>query len=482
MKIKRFEASSMSDALRMVKKEFGDDAVILSAKTVRKSNHLFGGKRKQMVVVTAAIDRTVHSTGGVAPSGMRHVENLAGKCLDSEGFGTESRTGSIHDISPITRTGQKKLRSKFYQYAQESCRDESREAESIKEFYSHLLEQGVAPAIARDWDSQASQLVSAEGEDDGETAIHDALSQVIAAQGVVSTPQFSGTGAGETQRVMVLVGGSGVGKTTTAAKLAAVAKMQSQPAAVISLDNYRIAGTVELERYAKIIGFRLETAHDGGELSEILERLRDVALIIVDTPGMALTDTPIRACIEDMIKAIPHPEIHLLLSAAWHDRVLTNAVEFFRPLGVNRLLFTQLDWVAGWGHLANTAVRSGLPISYWTDCAHVPEGIQSATANRLADMLYPQSKPNTAEMPITVVASPKDTSSGPAFLANRNSDIFHRSACRAVHRINNENIVRFKNESEAMAQMFKPCRMCCADLSVPKPLYELARRSIARSR
>lgn len=480
MKIKRFEASSMSDALRMVKKDFGDDAVILSAKTVKKSNRLFGAKSKPLVVVTAAIDRTPLLTGKSGAES--HGESVRReKFIDSRKVGDAGQTGMIHDITPITRTGQKKLRSKFIQYAQETGRDENYTAVGEKSLYDHLMEQNVTPEIAEQWDIQVSQLRDREMAYGDTPAIHDALSQVIAAQGIVA-PVLSGSR--DKQRVVVLVGGTGVGKTTMAAKLAAAARMQTQTAVVISLDNFRIAGTVELERYANIIGFQLQTANDADELSGILKQFQDAGLVIIDTPGMALSDTDIRARVDAALKAVPHAEIHLLLSAAWHFPAMQKALDFFKPLGVNRLLLTQLDWVSGRGCIANTAVHSGLPISYWSDGAHVPDSMQSATAERLAKLLYPTSETEEDTPPIAVITSRRegDRSDPEAFYANRNSDIFHRPTCRAVQRINNENIVMFKDESEAMAQMFKPCRMCCADLFVPKPLFELARTSIARSR
>jgi flagellar biosynthesis protein FlhF len=479
MKIKRFEASSMSDALRMVKKEFGDDAVILSAKTVKKSNRLFGGKAKPIVVVTAAIDRTPHLKGKIG-AGNHGPSVQAEEFSDSRDVGDAAQPGAIHDITPITRTGQKKLRSKFIQYAQETGRDENYVV-AEKSLYDHFVEQNLTPEIAEQWDMQVSQLVGREVAYNGTPATQDALSQVIAAQGIVAPAVC---GARDKQRVVVLVGGTGVGKTTMAAKLAAAAKMQAQSTLVVSLDNYRIAGTVELERYAGIIGFQLQSANGADELAGILKRFQDTELVVIDTPGMALTDADIRSRVDATLKAVPHAEIHLLLSAAWHFPALQNALDFFKPLGVNRLLFTQLDWVSGRGCMANTAVNSGLPISYWSDGAHVPDSMQIATAERLAKLLHPTSTAENDSMPITVIRSHRDgdLSNPEAFYANRNSDIFHRSTCRAVQRINNENIKMFNNESEAMAQMFKPCRMCCADLFVPKPLFELARTSVARSR
>lgn len=485
MKIKRFEASSMSDALRAVKKDFGDDAVILSAKTVKKSNRIFGGRRKTQVVVTAAIDREASASGGIAS----HPESLAENKTFS-GLEKIFNASQNNGFSPITRTGQKKLKSKFVRLASEIQRSESSASQSPeKSLFKRLTDQGLEETIARDWSRQVLQLLSTTEANYNENEERSALSQVIEAGNLAAPGHFSGPGSGteKNQRRIVLVGPSGSGKTTMAAKLAASFAMQSQSAAVLSLDNYRIAGTEELMRYARIIGFQFQAPAGPEEINAALTHCRDDDVIVVDTPGFGMHDSATLRQVADMVSQIDGAEVHLLLNAGIQHSVMEAMLGFFKPLGVVRLLFTHLEWVKDHGQLFNLAVNTGLPISYLSTTSEVPDGYQQATAGRLANLLLPAAfsaeKSATNDVSsVTVIRSAKEAASQGKYLANRNSDIFHRPDCRSVQRINDNNILVFENELDAMAQSYKPCRMCCHDLLVPKPITAMACRTNARGR
>jgi flagellar biosynthetic protein FlhF len=480
MKIKRFEASSMSDALRAVKKDFGDNAVILSAKTVKKSNRIFGGKRKTQVVVTAAIDREASVSGAMTAQPESSAENQT-----FTGMEKVSEASKNNGFVPITRTGQKKLKSKFVRLASEIQRSESVPSEPPeKSLFKRLTDQGLEETIARDWSRQVLQLLSTTEAKHDENEERSALSQVIEAGNLAAPGNFPGHGndAEKKQRRIVLVGPSGSGKTTMSAKLAASAAMQSQSAAVLSLDNYRIAGTEELMRYARIIGFQFQAPSGPEEINAALAHCRDDDVIIVDTPGFGMNDTATLQQVTDMVSQIDGAEVHLLLNAGVQHCVMAAMLDFFKPLGVVRLLFTHLDWVKDHGQLFNLAINTGLPISYLSTTSEVPDGFQQATAGRLVNLLLPAAfsaeKSTTNDgSSVTVIRSAKEAASHGKFLANRNSDIFHRPDCRSVQRINDNNILMFENELDAMAQSYKPCRMCCHDLLVPKPINAMAYRT-----
>jgi flagellar biosynthesis GTPase FlhF len=480
MKIKRFEASSMSDALRAVKKDFGDDAVILSAKTVKKSNRIFGGKRKSQVVVTAAIDREAAS--GIAGAGAAKPSSE----LADTSFDAISKSG----FAPITKTGQKKLKSKFVRFASEIQRQEPSPMSCGNTLHKCLRDQGLEDEIIDDWSRQVRHLISDSEENRDGDEERFALSQVINASHLADPGTLSGhsTGSGKRQRRIVLVGPSGSGKTTMAAKLAASAGMQSQSVAVLSLDHLRVAGTEELVRYARIIGFQFAAPSGAEEINNALDHCRDDDVIVVDTPGVDIRDTETLTHVSRMISQIENAEIHLLLNAGFQLFVMKTILDFFKPLGVARLVFTHLDWVKYNGHLFNMAIHAGLPVSYLADTSEVPDGFQPATAERMVNLLMPAATPTDEKgleknAPVTVIRSPNGISfSKDRFLANRNSDIFHRPDCRSVQRINDNNILVFENEMDAKAQSYKPCRMCCHDLLIPKPINAMGFRTTARGR
>lgn len=483
MKIKRFEAPNMAEALRMVRKEFGEEAVILSAKNVKKSGSLFGLKSVGQVVVTAAIDPT--AAKNATPEQLHALYDQAREESDRDPSqpGPKAAAGIeriLKQYTPITRTGQQKLQPKLNRWMEEaqqhniSASDVERQPSVYESLAKILTAQGLGKALATEMAAQAQELTSVEP-----AADHAALlAHLISAKGWLAPPS-------QKPRITVLVGPNGVGKTTMAAKLAARHLMRSgQRTALISLDDQRVAGTVELSRYADIMGLSFESAHDPDHLNRAMDRMGD-AYIVVDTPGLNPNEVARRDALARIIRGIGQAEVHLLFNAACQETVMTKSVELFKPLGIHCLLPTCLDWIDQVGPLLNIVVQAHLPIRYVSTSPQVPEGVRHLTAGDLATMLTTRQWPREeeAQPPALTVVQRRPAMTVPApYIANRNSDIFHDRDCKSVGRISNDNALVFKDAAEAMSQGFKPCRMCCASLLVHKPIDRLARNRYAGSR
>ncbi len=459
MKIKRFEAASMSDALRMIKKEFGEEAVILSAKNVKRSKNRMGNALSQKVVVTAAVDTTPLSVKSQIEQSVVSGQRDLAAFRDDGDQENNGKFNFLARFNPITRTGQRKLQSKFVRLA--STPKQTHKGPSAK---SQLISQGVADALAGEFEHKIASLVDADACDT--SALQTALSQVIQAKGIVANARALHK---DTARIVVLVGPSGVGKTTMVAKLAA-AQVKRMPGRVsfLSLDDQRVAGRAELERYARILGIPLQTADDPENLATLTAHWRDQQCVFVDTPGLGAEDSSRREHMRRMIANLYKPEVHLLLGADSQDGTMTKAIDFFKPVGVQRLGFARLDWAATMGGLVNQATAFDLPITYLSDTPKITQPIQVMTPDVLAALLLPN--PSKAFMG----RSTPYASDGIYYVANRNSDIFHQKTCKSVKRINNDNMVMFSDPAEALGQQFKPCRMCCDELHISKPIQRVA--------
>lgn len=468
MKIKRFEASGMPEALRNIKKEFGGDAVILSAKTIKKGRFL-GKKSSQRVVVTAALDRLPDimqkemgdsvQTGKASP---RTENQTASAGVFANGNSMLSR------FSPITKTGQKILKPKFVHLMTES--EEQKTSFSI---HQRLLDTGLSEEIASELDQQLRGLLQ---EQEAKTEdIKHALSQVIQVRNIVGTWQQIKS---ENQKCIAMVGPAGVGKTSAVAKMAAkMAMQQSTSVAIISMDNQRVAGTTELERFSKIIGVPFTTAFTVEAVKKVTAQLKSYKTTIIDTPGISADDPVQREKLRRMLSSIDHVDSHLLINATLDENAMARIIDYFKLLNPKNLLFTGLDWTVKYGHMMNQSEAHHLPIGYLSDSARIQDGLKTATAGMLAGLLLcdGQSEADDRDKQVTVIM-PSKVKNDQYYVANSNSDIFHFHECKSVRRINTDNMIVFKDAAEAMGQQFKPCRMCCSELmAAPKPIDRLAR-------
>lgn len=454
MKIKRFEADSMAEALRLIKKEFGEDAIILSAKSLKKGARFLGKKGSQQVVVTAAVDDVSNAqTLGNNKHVKKEYELGSGQEKKKKGGAFLSGDGIFKHFNPITKTGQKVLKPKIVQMM-----NETRQKDDL---YQHLIDKGLNEEIASEWNEQMRGLLPEENVNDKDKL--QALSQVIQVKGVTCSlpPQDKP----EKGRCIVLMGPSGSGKTTAAAKMAAkYALIYPDSVAIVSLDNQRVAGTVELERFAKIIEAPFYTAFKPADLQKVFSQLQSYSMIIVDTPGISLNAAIQREKLRRLTDSIDHAENILVINAAMQDKSMARAIDFFQPLNIKNLYFTCLDWTFDHGIMINQADRYNLHIGYISDTPKIADGLQIATSDNLSGMLLDvQGVDALSDDQITVIRK-NQTGKSNYYVANRNSDIFHFHDCKSVKRINTDNMIVFKNPAEAMGQQFKPCRMCCSEL------------------
>ncbi|MEX2176758.1 MAG: hypothetical protein WD872_20495 [Pirellulaceae bacterium] len=182
-------------------------------------------------------------------------------------------------------------------------------------------------------------------------------------------------------RTVALVGPTGVGKTTTIAKLAAGFQLQGQcRVGLITVDTYRIAAVEQLRTYAQILALPLEVVTTAHEMHAAAGRLADCDLILIDTAGRSPRDAQQLADLRALLAVAQPNEIHLVLSAVTAGGSLDAAAEAFVRVGASALVLTKLDEAAGVEWLPKFLERHRLPLSYTTHGQNVPDDIQAARA------------------------------------------------------------------------------------------------------
>ncbi len=196
----------------------------------------------------------------------------------------------------------------------------------------------------------------------------------------------AGAGAGQARpRVISLIGPTGVGKTTTVAKLAATCKLRhGRRVGLITSDTYRIAAVEQLRTYAGIIGLPIKVVMSPEEMSQAIADLGSMDVVIVDTAGRSQHDARRLDELKAFIAAAGPDETHLVLASTVGDTVMRRTAERFMPLGPDRCILTKLDEAVCTGQLAGLTGRIGLPLSFVTVGQEVPDDIEPARADRLA--------------------------------------------------------------------------------------------------
>jgi len=461
MQIKRFEAKNMTVALRLIKGELGPEAVILSARSLRQGKGFFGSMKYAGVEVTAAIDtrETQIRTGNSVRTKTAYPKRLDRRSY-SANQGSQIDHGLSDGYSSYGRADKK----------ESPPRKNKVDVSDYRPFsllYQQMLTQDVDRYIA--------------------TGLIDEIKRIPAARDLVTTGDFKGqlisileemgvradlnAFAKGKPNMVALIGTTGVGKTTTIAKLAAVqTNRYRKQVAIITIDNYGIAANEQLKTYARIIGIPLETTVNIAELKRAIKQYKHKDLILIDTPGINPNDqSQIRELISYFHK-LPELQKHLVVSVTTKEKDLSGILQAFKEVGVQRLLFSKIDESNTYGNMLNVLMRTNIPLSYLSCGRKVPDDIEAGTIQKLVDLIFqvkdPERKPSTDLSAGKVNGEPKvekSTLNRSYFMANKNSDIYHDTDCKWSHRIKPENIIQFASNQEAEAQNFLPCRSCNPD-------------------
>lgn len=189
-------------------------------------------------------------------------------------------------------------------------------------------------------------------------------------------------------RKVMLLGPTGVGKTTTIAKLAAIqALWEHRKVLLLTSDTYRIAAVDQLKTYAKILGVPIEIVFEAESLPIIMEEHEEAEVVLLDTAGRAQRDRKSLEVFEALYDAFTPDAVHLVLAANMKYRDMLDVIEHIPNIPISHLIFTKLDETVSYGAIFNIQQVMGCPVSFLTTGQNVPRDIETASGGRIAEFL-----------------------------------------------------------------------------------------------
>lgn len=381
---KTYRADTMAEALAAVKSDLGRDAVILHTRSVRTGGllGLIGGRA--IWEVTASPNTGLQRR---PPQGA-YVSDAARRAGDQLERLANARERQAIDLAAAA------------QAAAPVCGDVGREVSELRRLVEAVLSRtGELPDtselahlrnLLRRQEVEDEIIVDLLGRfrsstDAGQArdaaAVRAALLDMIASR-------IRTAGDARPARVIALIGPTGVGKTTTIAKLAANFKLRhNRRVGLITIDTYRIAAVDQLKTYADIIDVPLRAVLTPEELREAIAAMKAMDVILIDTAGRSQNDRLRLAQLRKFLEVASPDETHLVVSATANRACTRGILGQFLPLGANRIILSKLDEADCYGPVLNVAAWSSVAMSYVTIGQEVPDDIVAADARRLAQCI-----------------------------------------------------------------------------------------------
>jgi len=421
MTINKFQGKTESEAIEKAKQEMGPDVVIMNVKTVRPKGMLKAFKGVTYEVTAALEEREpekyyqnalrspesvnlaadepiklpVQSVQDVSAQAEKMIaqlqaqsmkpagaEPLEKKELAVAGSAIEERLDSLQSLLEERISSEKKEQPDI----EETGKSQKQESFSIiKMLYQTLLDNEVNEKYANQILDELEK-VSSKGNNIDYILSH-IYQKLILKFGQPKPVELDGTGP----RVAFFIGPTGVGKTTTIAKIASRYKVdEGKRVAFLTADTYRIAATEQLRTYANILDTPLTIVYSPEEVKDAVESMSDYDLILVDTAGFSHKNGGQCEDIKKLINGISADfgcEVYLVLSATTKYRDLKDMCDVYQQIADYKLIFTKLDETSYYGNLLNIHLYSGADLSYTTYGQNVPDDIEIFDTQKIVKRL-----------------------------------------------------------------------------------------------
>ncbi len=407
MKIHKYKGQTEKDAMILVKEELGGDALIVSVKHIRPKG-VFRLFRKPFVEVTAAIDdRAVMADRHYpkielnAEHVMKNNAMISANRMPNDGEDTASELDEFKrfierfsskqekhvDIQKeMSRQSQPEVvyepETQTIPIAEEYQEKPTAEPPALQLIYEQLLDNEVDEHYANELVSGLSEYMSEENHD-----IDDLIS-IVYKRIVKNLADYDTINIDEQHKYHFFIGPTGVGKTTTIAKIASYYTLNlNKKVALITADTYRIAAVEQLRTYANILSVPIKVIYSRDELIDAVRFFEDKDLILIDTAGRSHKNYEHQKELQDLLDSIEYKDVYLTLSVGTKYKDLMRIVDVYRDITDFKVIFTKLDETVSYGNILNIRKATGAKLSYVTFGQNVPDDISEINPHAIAKNL-----------------------------------------------------------------------------------------------
>jgi flagellar biosynthesis protein FlhF len=442
MRIEKYHAEDMQEAFRLIKAELGPDAVVIQTKKVRLG--MLGWLKKPVYEVIAAVDeeaqparfaahaeppvppkartaaakaapavRTQAAVAGMAKAPRMDAAVPASGPLPARAQaaaykapvvpgtnGTEPAAGSPElgtaeaavklessDVALLRemKSNMAELKTAMSRLSKQAQFGTIANVSSVLvDVYQRLVDHELAEDLAQDIILKVNNELGPSGTSNYEL-VREYVRRHIQELITVSGPPKLATGK---TKSIFLIGPTGVGKTTTLAKLAAnYSLVEHKRVGLITVDTFRIAAIPQLRTYADIIGVQLEVVYTPAELGEALRRFADREVVLFDTPGGSPRNSKQLEVLKEYVDAVEVKDVYLAVASPTRYTDMLEVYRRFSIAPIDGLLFTKIDETNRFGPLVNLVNETKARLTYLTTGQNVPQDIELADSVKMAELL-----------------------------------------------------------------------------------------------
>ena len=413
MTIKKFQGKTKEEAIEKAREEFGVNAVIMNVKEV-KPKGLFSAFKKSSYEVTAAMEEKEKYTGTVpTQTPLKPLGNInltadekiviptQQEPLIPEEIAVKVENDIRQNVARQNKTNddiEKRLESLSNILEKKLSEDEMKTQDIqgtsgmnmeafkfMKMLYRTLLNNEVNEKYVNQILDETEKVTHSGSSVD--YILSNVYQKLILKFGQPKCIEVSG----KKPKVVFFIGPTGVGKTTTIAKIASKYKVEyDKKVAFLTADTYRIAATEQLRTYANILNAPISVVYSAEEMNQAIERASDCDLVFVDTAGFSHKNETQRLDTKNLIAGVDEQyekEVYLVFSATTKYRDLLEIVDTYKTISDYKLIFTKLDETTSYGNILNIRLYSGADLSYMTNGQNVPDDLEVFNSQMIVKQL-----------------------------------------------------------------------------------------------